>query len=122
MRMFLLFYSASEAVLDSTRYDSSFLPFNGFVSIVQIIAGVCILALLIHYSRLSIRANGRRFWHWLLWLVWFAALAGVGITEYLVQRHGDWFLSCYGGMALCCLVLALIVYRMYKSCCDEIDD
>ncbi len=120
IRMFLLFYSASELVLDSTRYDSSFLPFNGFISIVQIIAAVSILVLLIHYSRLSIRANGRRFWHWLLWLGWLLALAGVGITEYLVQRHGDWYLSCYGGMALCCLLLALIVYGLYRSCCGEI--
>ena len=34
-RMFLVFYSASELVLDSTRYDSSFLPINGFISLVQ---------------------------------------------------------------------------------------
>lgn len=118
--MFLLYYSASEFVMDSTRYDSSFLPINGFVSIVQIIAAVCILALLIHYSVLSIRANGRRYWHWLLWVLWVVMLAGIGMTEYLVQRHGDWYLGCYGGMAFCCLALALIVHRMYLSCYDTI--
>ena len=122
IHMFLLFYSASELVLDSTRYDSSFLPFNGFISLVQIVSAVCMLILLIHYSRLSIRANGRRFWHWLMWLGWFIALAVGGITEYLVQRHGDWYLSCYGGMALCSIVLAAIVYAMYRTCCDEVED
>lgn len=118
INMFLLYYSASELVLDSTRYDSSFLPINGFISIVQIIAAVCILVLLIHYSRLSIRANGRRFWHWLFWLIWVAALGGVGWTEYLVQRHGDWYLGCYGSMGLCCVLLAAIVHRLYLSCRD----
>lgn len=117
--IFLLYYSASEFVMDSTRYDSSFLPVNGFVSIVQIISAVCILALLIYYSVLSVRANGRRLWQWILWFVWLAALAGIGWTEYLVQRHGDWYLGCYGCMALCCLVLALIVHRFYLSCCGK---
>jgi len=122
IHMCLLYYSAMEFVLDSTRYDSSFLPINGFVSIVQIITSVCILLLLIHYSRLSIQANRLRWWHWLLWVVWLAALAGIGMTEYLVQRHGDWYLGCYGGMALCCLILAFIVHRMYLSCCDRVPE
>lgn len=117
--MLLLYYSASEFVLDSTRYDSSFLPQNGFVSVVQIITAVCILLLLIHYSRLSILANRLRWWHWLLWLLWLAALAGIGMTEYLVQRHGDWYLRCYSGMALCCVLLAFVVHRLYLSCLDE---
>ncbi len=116
--LFLLYYSATEVVLDSTRYDSSFLPANGFVSIVQIIAAVCILVLLIHYSRLSVRANRRRFWHFLLWLLWTAALGGVGAAEYFVQRHGDWYLGCYSCMALCCLVLTLVVVRLHLSCCS----
>ncbi len=119
---FLLYYSASEFVMDSTRYDSSFLPINGFVSIVQIISATTILILLIYYSVLSVRANGRRVWQWILWCVWLAALAGIGWTEYLVQRHGDWYLSCYGAMALCCLVLALIVHRFYLSCCAVRDE
>ena len=117
--MLLLFYSASELVLDSTRYDSSFLPINGFVSIVQIIAAVCMLLLLIHFSRLSVRANGLRFLHWLGWFLWAALLGCGGFTEYLVQRHGDWYLSCYGAMAFCCLGLSLIVHRMYLSACAE---
>lgn len=116
INLMLLYYCASEFVLDSTRYDSSFLPMNGFISIVQIIAAVCILVLLIVYSRLSILANRRRWWHWVLWLVWIAALAGIGWTEYLVQRHGDWYLGCYGAMALCCLVLAFVVHRLCLSC------
>ena len=118
--LFLLFYSASELVLDSTRYDSSFLPVNGFVSIVQILAAVCMLLLLIRYSRLSIRANGVRWWHWLLWILWIAALGVGGFMEYLVQRHGNWYLGCYAAMGLCCFLLAAIVYRLYLNCCGRV--
>ena len=120
-RMFLLLYSASELVLDSTRYDSSFLPINGFISLVQIVAAAAILGVLIYYSVHSVRANGLHLFHWLIWVGWLVTLSGVGITEYLVQRHGDWYLPCYGGMGLCCLLMAVLVYRMYKSCCDEGD-
>lgn len=121
-RMFLVLYSASELVLDSTRYDSSFLPINGFVSFVQIVAAVSICAILVYYTVHSVRANGMRYYHWLIWVGWVACGVGVGITEYLVQRHGDWYLSCYGSMGLCCLLMAVLVYRMYKTCCDEIED
>ena len=118
-RMFLLFYSASELVLDSTRYDSSFLPINGFISLVQIVAAVCICALLVYYSIHSIRANGFRWYHPVLWLLWLLTLGVVGYTEYLVQRHGDWYLSCYLAMGLACVLMAGAVYRMYLSCCEE---
>ena len=119
IRIFLLYFSASEFVMDSTRYDSSFFPMNGFVSTVQIFSAVTILVLLIYYSVLSVRANGHRVWQWILWFVWLVMLAGIGMTEYLVQRHGNWYLSCYAGMILCCLTLALIVHRFYLSCCGK---
>ncbi len=120
-RMFLLLYSASELVLDSTRYDSSFLPINGFVSFVQIVAAVSIFAILIYYTVHSVRANGRHLFQLLIWIGWFGCVGGVGITEYLVQRHGDWYLSCYASMGFCCLLMTVLVYRMYKSCCEETD-
>ncbi len=115
--LFLLYYSASELVLDSTRYDSSFLPINGFVSIVQIVAAVSMFLLLIYFTVLSVRANGHRVWHWLFWILWWAALGGGGYCEYLVQRHGGWYLSCYFAMSICALIMAFIVHRFYLSCC-----
>ena len=119
-RMFLLFYSASEVVMDSTRYDSSFLHSNGFVSIVQIAAGVCIIGLLVYYSIHSIKANRMRFYHWLGWLGFIAAIGGVGASEYLVQRHGNWYMFCYPAMSLCCIAMALVVYCLYKTCCVKV--
>lgn len=116
-RMFLLYYSASEVVMDSTRYDSSFLHSNGFVSIVQIAAGVCIIALLVYYSVHSIKANGLRFYHFLGWLGFIAVVGGVGATEYLVQRHGNWYMYCYPAMSFCCIMMAFVVYLFYSTCC-----
>ena len=118
-RYFLLLYSAIELLLDSTRNDSSFMKFNGFVSIVQMICAICIGALLIYYSRRSVKANGLNAKHWIIWAAWFIGLAGTGVSEYLVQRHGNWYLGCYAAMTVCCTLMAIAVYRMYLSCCDE---
>lgn len=118
-RYFLLLYSAIELLLDSTRNDSSFMKFNGFVSIVQMICAICIGALLIYYSRRSVKANGLGAKHWVIWAVWFIGLAGTGVSEYLVQRHGNWYLGCYAAMTVCCALMAIAVYRMYLSCCDK---
>lgn len=118
-RIFLLLYSAGEFIIDSTRYDSSFFPFNGFVSVVQIFAGVCILGVLIYYSVHSVRAWGLKLFHWLIWVGWLLAAGATGYTEYLVQRHGDWYLGCYGAMALECICMSVLVYRMYLSCCNS---
>ena len=118
-RYFLLLYSAIELLLDSTRNDSSFMKFNGFVSIVQMICAICIGALLIYYSRRSVKANGLGARRWVIWAVWFIGLAGTGVSEYLVQRHGNWYLGCYAAMTVCCALMAVAVYRMYLSCCDE---
>ncbi len=113
--IFLVFYSAMELVLDSTRYDSSFLRLNGFVSLVQIVSAVSILLVLIYYSRQSVRANGLRPYHWLLWVGYFATLAATGAFEYLVQRHGNWYLLCYSVMSVSCLGMAVTVLVMYRT-------
>ncbi len=113
----LLLFGAVELLMDSTRYDSSFLPFNGFVSVGQIAAGVCLLAPLIVWSFRSIRANGRGPFHWTIWGLWFLALAVAGVDEWLVQRFGNLYLVFYPIMALCAYFLARLPYEMYRSVC-----
>lgn len=117
--MFILFYSAMELVLDSTRYDSSFLRLNGFVSLVQIVSALSMLAVLIYYSVQSIKANGRRGWHWALWGGFLVSVGVTGVFEYLVQRHGDWYRLCYGVMSLSCLAMAVAAYVMYLTVCSK---
>ena len=127
-RMLLLVFSAVELVLNSTRYDSTFFhftflkglnPYAGFISFAQLIAAVSILCILIHFSKRSVRANSLHPYHWIMWGLWLMGLAAVGVSEYMVQRHGDWYLGCYGVMSLGSILITLIVYRMYKSCLEK---
>ena len=124
-RMFLAFYSALELVMDSTRYDSSvfhftFLkglnPYVGFISLIQLVAAICLACVLVYYSTRSVRVNGLGLRHWVLWAGFFLSLVATGVSEYMVQRHGDWYLGCYTVMALSCAVMAVVVYLMYLSC------
>lgn len=117
--LFLVFYSAMELVLDSTRYDSSFLRLNGFVSLVQIVSALCILGVLIYYSIHSVKANGLGPVHWLLWGGFLASVGATGYLEYLVQRHGGWYIKCYSLMALSTLLMAAVVYIMYLTVCKR---
>ncbi len=117
--MFVSWLSALDLVTDSSRYDASFLRLNGFVSMVQIVSAAALLAVLIVYSRRSIRVNGLRRGLVFLWVGFFLTLGVTGFLEWLVQRHGNWYLFCYTAMSLCCLGLALIVYRAYLGVCGE---
>lgn len=111
---FLVIYSAMEIVLDSTRYDSSYMRSNGFISMVQITAAVILFGVLVYYSVCDIKGEGFRIRHALLWLGWLAGIGGVGITEYLVQRHGNWYLPCYAGMTVAVAVMALMDLGLYR--------
>lgn len=117
--MFLTWLSALDLMADSSRYDASFLRLNGFVSMVQIVSAVTLLLVLIVYSRRSIRVNGLRARLVILWVVFFLAVGLTGFLEWLVQRHGNWHLSCYTLMSLSCLTLAIVNYRAYLSVCGE---
>ena len=117
--MFLSWLSALDLMADSSRYDASFLRLNGFVSMVQIVSAVTLLVILFIYSRRSVRANGMKPQLVILWVVFFLAAGLTGFVEWLVQRHGNWYLSCYFLMSLSCLTMALMDYRAYLSVCGE---
>ena len=114
--IFLLFFCAIEFVIDSSRYDSSFLRSNGFVSLMQILCAVFFVAILVYYSIVSVKANSLRPYHWLLWVLFLAAAGCTGYFEYLIQRHGDWYRLCYSVMSFSCLTMAAVPTILYKSC------
>ena len=117
--VFLLLYGASQVVLDSTRYDSSFFPFNRFISIAQVVGTLCVLGILIYYSVHAVKARGLRFYHFALWFGFLLTLGAAGASEYMVQRHGSWYLGCYAVMGLGCYLMVLLVYQMYLRCCAK---
>ena len=110
--IFLVLYCASQALLDSTRYDSLFLRSNGFVSLVQILCALSIVAVAVIFSVRMVRAMGWRYWFLALWIPQAAMLGGAGYMEYYVQRHGDQALFAYSIMGSCLLgfvILALVI-------------
>ena len=113
LAFFLLFYSAVQFILESTRYDACYFPFNGFVSIIQIVSAVCIAGSMIYYSILSVKKTGFRAVYPVLWFLHIAAIGATGYLEYLVQRHGDKAAMLYLFMSLSCFLMAFIPVIVY---------
>jgi len=97
--LFLSAYCGSQVLLDSTRYDSLFLRSNGFISIVQILSVVVLAVVLILFSVRMVSRRGLKFYHFILWIGFAAALGVACYMEYYVQRHGDQALYAYTVMA-----------------------
>ena len=114
---FLLLFSAGQFILDSTRYDAEYFPFNGFVSILQIFDGVCILALTIAFSIRAVKRRGFKWYYVLLWLGQAGAMTATGMMEYMVQRYSDQHLKYYGFMGMSCVAMFLIGFIFYLLGC-----
>lgn len=111
--LFLLLYGMSQAVLDSTRYDSLFMRSNGFISVVQLAGAACMVVVSVIFSVRMVRNTGMRGWYPILWIGMLVLMGGAGYMEYYVQRHGDLALLSYSVMTACLsavVVLALITY------------
>ena len=118
--LFMLLLSALEVVCDSMRYDSSYFRSNGFVSIIQVLSALCFLAVVIFYSIRSVKGNGFRFYHPVIWVFFVAGFGGAIYMEYLVQRHTDWYVKCYVIMSICCIVMAVCGYILHLTNCVDI--
>ena len=131
-RIFLLLFGVVELVMDSTRNDSSFLhflgslkvinKFFGFISVGQLVSAITILFIMIYYSKRSIRANGHKFYHTVLWVSYLLSLAMVGAFEYCVQRWSNLHSLIYIGMSIGAVVMAISVYKMYSTCIAHVEE
>lgn len=103
--MFFSLFGASQAVLESTRYDALYLRSNGFVSLMQIAALLMIIASLAYFSLLAVRRMGVKPLYYVLWGTALVLLGICGMTEYFVQRYADKYIACYAvmscAMAMC---------------------
>ena len=106
--LFLLLYGMSQAVLDSTRYDSLYMRSNGFISVVQLAGAAAVLGVSVFFSIRMVRQRGFRGWNVLLWLAMGALLGGAGYMEYYVQRHGDKAVLSYSVMTACLGAIVLL--------------
>ena len=111
--LFLMFYGASQVLLDSTRYDSLYFRSNGFVSIVQVL-GACALGLTaVVFSVRLVRHRGWRGWYAVLWTALAGTLGLAGFMEYFVQRWSKKLAFGYSVMtaALAVVVVLVLVVR-----------
>ena len=112
--LFLLLYGLTQAVLDSTRYDSLYLRSNGFVSAVQLLSAAALVGVSTLFSARMVKGRGMRRRYVPLWIGMLALLGGAGYMEYFVQRHGDRALFSYAIMTACLGIftaLSLLTYR-----------
>lgn len=113
--LFILVYCASQALLDSTRYDSLFFRGNGFVSIVQVLCTVGVVVSIVCFSVRMVQNLGWKYGYLLIWLLIAGSLGGAGYMEYHVQRHGHQAVFAYSMMTLClaaAVLLTLIIHRL----------
>ncbi len=110
--LFCSLYGASQALLDSTRYDSLFLRSNGFVSIVQILGAVGVVVPLVFFSCRRCYRAGFKWWYIPFWVLAAAAIGGAGYMEYYVQRHGDQAAYAYRNMTAC-LIVTLVITLLF---------
>ena len=113
-------YFAAMALLDSARYDASFLRSNGFVSLMQIVAGVFLLITMITGLILSIRKGGFHLFHILFLCAFLIGIGLVGYMEYYVQRHGDLYIGCYLIMGAACISMVLSIWGIYAGINKEL--
>ncbi len=106
--LFLLGYSASQVLLDSTRYDSLYLRSNGFVSIVQVLTAVALAVVLILFSVRAVKANGLKKWMLPSWVLMAGLFGCAGYMEYYVQRHGREAAFSYTVMGSCLAGIVLL--------------
>ncbi|MGM9604972.1 MAG: prolipoprotein diacylglyceryl transferase family protein [Faecousia sp.] len=111
--LFALLYGMSQAVLDSTRYDSLFMRSNGFISVVQLSGAAAVVGASAWFSVRMVKVRGFRGWYPAIWIVMLALLGGAGYMEYFVQRHGDRALFSYSIMTACLGVIAALALFTY---------
>lgn len=110
--LFVLIYSASQIILDSTRYDSLCLRSNGFISIVQLLSAAALLLVIVLLCVRTILHLGFRYWMIPMWTFLAGLFAGTGYMEYYVQRHGREAAFAYTIMAGCLLGIISIGFLM----------
>ena len=113
--IFLLFYGASQVVLDSTRYDSLFFRWNGFVSIVQVLSAIAIVLVIVVFSSRLVKNRGFQVWYLGAWALIAGGIGLAGFMEYYVQRHGNAALFAYTLMSLSLVLTAGLTVLLYKA-------
>lgn len=114
--VFLLVYCACQVLLDSTRYDSLYFRFNGFVSMVQVFSALALAGTLTRIGAKAAKINGKKKNMIAAWIALPILIGGAGYMEYYVQRHARQALFAYCVMGLClAAIIALGLRQLEKT-------
>lgn len=122
--LFLSLFGATQATLESTRYDALHMRSNGFVSMMQMIALIMLLVPPVYYTVRILK--GRKNTDGVLgkvllkWLAVVACLAGAGVAEYFVQRKGTLAMMIYPIQLLLLLAAAGVTWMLAVQCREEL--
>lgn len=129
-RMFLVYYSCVEIIMDSLRTDSHLMHFtfltslnaySAFISFTQVCAVAFLLYVFCYYFICSIASDRFRWKHLVSLVIFLASLAGVGyFGEYSIQRYG-YELSGYIIMSISLFAIILNISALRVSCAPEPD-
>ena len=111
--LFLLYYGASQVVLDSTRYDAIYFRSNGFVSVVQILCAFAVVIPIVVFSARYWKSGGWKPGCAALWVASAALIGGAGYMEYYVQRHGNQALFAYSVMSGCLVGVLVLTTALW---------
>lgn len=118
--MFIVMFSATQIVFESTRYDALFFRSNGFVSIFQIVGAVGIVSAYLFFAVRTLKNYGKLTRTTLiLYAVTVLMFTAAGIMEYLVQRHTNLYYVFYPIMFMC---LILVCSCGWMLCCISEDE
>ena len=112
--LFAMVYSASQIILDSTRYDSLYLRSNGFVSMVQVLSAVALAVSILLCSIGAVKAAGLKRWMVPVWVVIAGFFGAAGYMEYYVQRHGRLAFFSYDVMEHCLVAIVVLGICLWK--------
>lgn len=110
--IFMTAYCSSQLVCDSMRNDALVLRSNGFVSMVQIVGLIGLVACIVIFSIRAIKKNGLKYYHYILWGGIAGMLGLAGYMEYFVQNNGHRALLAYsvmGGSLLIAVACTLAI-------------
>ena len=110
--LFLGAYCICQIVCDSTRYDRLVFRSNGFVSMVQIVGLVVLLAITVIFSVRLIKAKGFSYWYIAFWAGILGMLGLAGYMEYFVQNNSTKAGFAYSMMFAALLILYAILLTM----------
>lgn len=112
--LFLMVYSASQILLDSTRYDSLYLRSNGFVSMVQVLCAVALAGCIVLVALRAVKALGLKKWMPIFWVVLAGLFGLTGYMEYFVQRHGRLAFFAYSVMEHCLVGIVVLGIQLWR--------